>query len=182
MDRRSADTAVARRHGLRRSARPSPPTPSAGSAFGVDRTNPGDPRSPVGRMALLRTRLGFDCSSQPEHVHPHCDRQRRSLPLQCGCGGRPRPLSCNLPRCLRKPRSLLRGRRRHYGTGLAGPGAGAESPQPNRRRDPGTSRLSPQNRASYFRGWKRSRCPGQRDRRRRSAAHSPRRKSARRWR
>ncbi len=92
-----SDTPTARRHGLRRSTRPSAPTPSARAAFGLDGTNPGDPGGPVGRMALLRARLGFDRSSQPEHVHPHRDRKRSSLPLQCGCGARPRPLSCHLP-------------------------------------------------------------------------------------
>ena len=58
-------------------------------ALGLDRARARDAGRPLGRMAVLRARLGVDRQPPPEHVH--ADRARRRRGVRATASSRPRP-------------------------------------------------------------------------------------------
>ena len=104
-------------------------------AGGLDQPGLRDARRAVGRLAVLRARLGVDRQPAHEHVHADRTRRRRGLLLQPCRDARARALPRRLPRA-RHRRDLFRDRRRRHGAGAAGPGAGTARARPHRRGHP----------------------------------------------
>ena len=84
----------------------------------------------LGRVAVLRARLAVDRHPEPEHVHAHCPRRGRGVPLQSRGGTRAGHLPGFLPKRGRDDWSLFRGGRSHRHARAAGAGAGATRAQP----------------------------------------------------
>ncbi len=108
----------------------------------------------VGRMAVLRTRLGVGRAPQPEHVQPDRAGDGRRLPLQPLCDLCAGTVSRRLPRDGRHGLRLLRSRRGDHRSGIAGPGAGTARPRADRRRDPRLAQTGAQDSAP-LEGWRR---------------------------
>src|SRR6266542_1630800 len=89
----------------------------------------------VGRMAVLRARMGFDRQSQPEYVHADRNRHGRGVALQRHCdipsGHLPRVVS----RPWRRSGGLFRGRGGDHDSGSARTGVGVARAQPDEQRD-----------------------------------------------
>ena len=116
---------------------------------GVCVCNPG---SPLGRLAVLSTWLDFDHKPPPEYVHADLDWLRLGLPLQrCGSVSAT-ALSCVVSGYVGPTRTLLRGSRRYYSACPPRPGPGAESPEPDQRRDQSAPRTRTEDSASHLCG------------------------------
>ena len=87
----------------------------------------------LGRLAVLRARVGVDREPQPEHVHADRDGRRLGVPLQRGRHDRAGHVSGRLPHARRR-RDLLRHGRRHHGARAARTGARAAGAEPDQLR------------------------------------------------
>ena len=74
-------------------------------------TRPRHAGGALGRVAVLRARLGVDRQPQPQHVHPDRPRHRRRLRLQPGRNAGAGPLSAVVPRARRAGRPSISRRR-----------------------------------------------------------------------
>ena len=106
----------------------------------LDSVRAGDAGRAVGRLAVLRTRLGLRQDAQSQHVHPDRDGHGRGLGLQRDRHLRARRIPAGLPRRGRLGPRLFRGRGGHHRAGAARAGAGIARAGADRRRDPGASR------------------------------------------
>ena len=97
-----------------------------------------DPRRAVGRVAVLRARLGFGREPSPEHVHADRARRRRGLRFQRRRDVRARTVSRSSA-MTRRGRLSTSSRGGHRRAGAPRPGARTARPQPHRRRDPGSA-------------------------------------------
>ena len=91
----------------------------------LDRPRARDAGRVLGRLAVLRARLGVDRQPQPEHVHADRARRRRGLRLQ---RRRRRSRPASFPKasaCTAVVETVLRHRGRHHRAGAARPGARA---------------------------------------------------------
>ena len=61
----------------------------------------------MGGFPFLRARLAIGRDAQSQHVHAHCNGDRRRMGLQRGCDSRARNFSGNLPRPGRRSRGLF---------------------------------------------------------------------------
>ena len=103
-----------------------------------------DAGGPLGRLAVLRARLGLARQPQPQHVHADRPRHRRGVCLQRGGDALPRHLPGLVPRPHRERPGLLRGRRGHHHARAARPGARAAGPEPDLERHQGPARPRPE--------------------------------------
>ena len=120
------------------------PSSSPGLAAWVQLA-PGDARRAVGRLAVLRARLGVGREPQPQHVHPDRPGRGAAYVYSVVATLAPRPVPRLVPRPRRDGRAVLRGGGGHHGAGAAGPGAGAAGPRARpAQRHPGPARAGAQ--------------------------------------
>ena len=105
----------------------------------LDRSHLFDAGRALGRLAVLRARVGVHQDAPAQHVHAHRARHRRGLALQrrrdAGAAGLPG----RLPRA-RRGRDLLRYRGRDHGPRAPRPDPRAAGARPHGRRDPAAAR------------------------------------------
>ena len=146
--------------------------------LGVGAVRAGEPGRAVGRLAVLRARLGVGGAPQPEHVQPDRARHRHRLPLQRGRNRRAGPVPGRPAHDRRHRRGLFRGRRGDHRAGAARPGAGTARPRTDRRGDPRAARPGAQDRAPPHRRRRRRGHPARAGAGRRPAARAAGRQRA----
>ena len=128
------DGADARVHGVGVPAGPAAATRTAAGGDDLVTVPAGDAGRPVGRLAVLRARLGVGREPPPEHVHAHRPRRGRGVRVQRGRHTGSGPVPRIVPHARRSGRRLLRARRGHRRARPPRPGAGTAGAQPHQFR------------------------------------------------
>ena len=121
----------------------------------LDRARAGDAGRAVGRLAVLRARLGVDRQPPPQHVHADRARRRRRVRLQRRRDARAGLFPALVPHG-RRGRRVLRAGGGDRRARAARPGARAARAQPHERRDPKPARPRAEDGAAHRRGRNRS--------------------------
>ena len=174
-----AHAADPRLHDLGRPARAAAAARHVAGGDDLDAVRAGLAGRAVGRLAVLRPRLGVGGEPPPEHVHADRARRRRRLRLQRGRDARARAVPGVVPRPRRSGRRLLRAGGGHRHARAPRPGAGAARPQPDERGDQGPARPRAVDGPSHRRVGRGDRRAARARPRRRSAARAARRARSR---
>ena len=146
----------------------------------LDRAGPGQPRSAVGRLAVLRAWRAVAAWLEPQHVHADRPGFRRRLCVfvagDRGTRTAARSVSGQWPST-----AVFRGRCSHRDTGAAGPGTGTARTCADFGRDPRPAQAGAEDRASRRCPGPGKRCGTGSARNGRSAKGAPRRKSTGGW-
>ncbi len=131
--------------------RPSGAEPASACVRGsvdVDSVRARYPGGAVGRVAVLRARVGIGREPVAEHVQFDRPRSRRRIPLQPGGDVRSRPVPVGAASRERSHSRLLRSRGRDHGARAAGPGARTAGPGADGRRHPRPAEIDAEDRAA----------------------------------
>jgi hypothetical protein len=139
LDRVGADTAAAGlRHGCY-AARPAASTSDRRPSVGMAPVRPRHAGGPLGRLAVLRARMGIDRKSQPQHVHADRARHRDGVRLQRRWYTRAPAVPGLVPDPRKRGRALLRGGGCNHSSRTARAGPRATCTQPNEQCDQGAA-------------------------------------------